>query len=64
MTQETNRDSFVAWQEVPEGVAEPAILVTPYNDVFELQQLRNTILINYESIPDLIKLLRQIYKDR
>lgn len=38
--------------------AEPVILVEVYNDVFVLSQEDREILINYESIPDLIKCIK------
>lgn len=51
----------VVWQEESESEApEQAILVTAYggSKLIELKQCENEVVVNYESVPDLIKALK------
>lgn len=60
----TREDSKVIWQQVDAefGVGEPAMLVNFYSDTVEITQGKGSILINYETLPDLCSLLKQAYK--
>lgn len=64
MIEVTNKkSSIVMWQPDPEeGVAEKALLIETYIDIFTIRQGDDCISINYESIPELIKALK-IVKD-
>lgn len=56
----------VIWQEGGDvGIGEPAIVVKYWegSDLFELKQKENEILVNPETIPDLIKVLRELHKE-
>ncbi|WP_407522701.1 hypothetical protein PDL71_15530 [Lacibacter sp. MH-610] len=53
------KESVVFWQTNEEnGVGEPALLIEFYNDVMQISQDGERININYESIKDLVKILR------
>lgn len=56
----------VIWQEGDgeSSIGEPALLVSAYSDVFTLKQGACEVNINYETIPELIRLLRDIRKER
>lgn len=41
-----------------DGVPEPTILITRFDDLIELSQEQRTVLINVASIGELIKILR------
>jgi hypothetical protein len=66
MTETTNKNAKVIWQQVEEGegVAEPALLIEPYKDVVRIGQDGDAIQINYESIDEICKALKQIKKNR
>ena len=53
---------MIFWQEVIEGVGEPAILLTKYSDVLEIQQSKKTILISLDVVEEFIKAIRQSMK--
>ncbi len=54
-----SKDSTVLWQVAPEeGIAEPALLIEFFSDCISIKQDGDTILITYESIPSLCKLLK------
>lgn len=58
-------NSHIIWQQTEEdGVAEPALLLEPFNDVIQLSQDGNVINLNYESLEELCKLLRKLKKER
>ena len=57
----------VLWQTAPEdtGIAEPAIVAHVDNgDTLCLEQEHNCLTINWESIPELIAMLKDIAKGR
>lgn len=65
MIQETRTEAFILWQENKEiGVGEPALLFDLYSDIINIQQDENSINLNYDSIDEFIKLLKQIKKKR
>ena len=45
-----------------DGVPEPTILITRFDDLIELSQEQRTVLINMGSVPELIKVLREAAK--
>lgn len=58
MNETTREKDAVMWQTSDEGVAEPALLVEFYNDVITIRQGSNYIMINYESVAELTRLLK------
>lgn len=56
----TREDSKVIWQEDDEmnGLGEPALLINFYSDSVEIQQKGSSILVNYNTLPELCKLLK------
>jgi hypothetical protein len=63
MIRENYKESFILWQDSAEdGVPEPAILVNVYGDIISLDCGDNSINVNYESINELCKLLKQVKK--
>lgn len=55
-----DKNCILIWQDVPEGVGEPAILITPYSDCIILQQEGRYININYETVKELCKHLKNM----
>lgn len=57
-----HKESRIIYQSTTEDmpVPEPAILVEVYTDIFNLSQEGATLAIGYETIPDLIKVLREL----
>jgi len=57
-----NKHSQVIWQEDEEGIPEKAILVTNYagSALIEIKQGQSEIMVNYESIPELIKVMKTV----
>ena len=55
----------VIWQEGDgeTSIGEPALLVSVYSDIFTLRQGAEGVNINYETIPDLLKMLRRLHKE-
>ncbi len=53
----------VMWQTQEDGAPEPAILIERYSTSFTIQQEDNRISMNYESIPELIKILKQAHAE-
>lgn len=45
-----------------DGVPKPTILVTGYDELVDLSQEKRSVLINKASIPELIKILRDMAK--
>jgi hypothetical protein len=58
--------NHIIWQNVSEdlGVSEAALLVEKYSDVITITQEGRHININYETIDEVVKLLKQLKKDR
>lgn len=56
-----NASSIVIWQEVEEGVGEPAILLTPWSDVITITQEGKSINLNYETVKELCKQLKTLH---
>lgn len=56
----SNAHAQIIWQDDEEGVPEKAILVTNYfgSGLVEIKQGKSEILVNYESIPELIKAIK------
>ena len=56
----SNKHSQVIWQEDEEGIPEKAILVRNFygSGWIEIKQGQSEILLNYESIPELIKAMK------
>jgi len=64
MTDTAKVDSIVIWQSQEPGVSEPAILIEPYSDVMRVTSEGGYIQINYESLEEFVKALRQAAKQR
>jgi hypothetical protein len=61
MTEKNYKESWTLWQEVEDGLGEPAIVVELYSDgMVCLTQEGRDININYESIDELCKLLKKL----
>lgn len=57
----TMKNSIVMWQNHEEsGVGEPALLIECYMGCFQITQEGVRISINYDSIKDLCKILKQL----
>ena len=54
------------WQEVSDGVPEPAIQLRTYDGesapLIEIRQGKSTVLINGETVPELCRALRSLAK--
>ena len=50
---------IVFWQQVKDGVGEPAIILKKYVEVFSIQQEKKEILINNEVVEEFVKVIRQ-----
>ena len=57
-----NKHSQVIWQEDEGDIPEKAILVTNFygSGWIEIKQGQSEILLNYESIPELIKAMKTV----
>lgn len=65
MTDTTKDGSVILWQTDPEdAIAEPALLIEPYSDTIRIGQKEQAINVNYESVDELIKVLRNMLKNR
>jgi hypothetical protein len=57
----TAKNAIVMWQTNEEsGVGEPALLIESYMGCFQITQEDQRININYESIKELCKILKQL----
>lgn len=59
------KPDFVLYQSRPEGtgIGEEALMLKKYHGTFEIAGKDNEIIINYETIPELIRVLKQIQND-
>lgn len=59
----TKTSKAVIWQEGngETTFGEPALLVSVYSDIFTIKQGGGEVNINYETIPEMIRLLRTIH---
>ena len=57
-----NSHTQVVWQKDDEGAPEKAILVTNYetSGVIEIKQGTAEILVNHESVPELVKAMKDV----
>ncbi len=57
-----NKHAQLIWQEDEEGIPEKAILVTNYEGggMIEIKQGDAEIFVNYESVPELIKVMKTV----
>lgn len=57
-----NKHAQLIWQEDEEGIPEKAILVTNYEGggMIEIKQGDAEILVNYESIPELMRAMKAV----
>jgi hypothetical protein len=63
MTTKTKGSDYIIWQVEPEdGVSEKPILIECYSDIVSITQEDSSINLNYESIDELCKLLKEIKK--
>ena len=58
----SNKHAQVIWPEDGEGIPEKAILVTNYagSGLIEIKQGQSEIMVNYESIPELIRVMKTV----
>lgn len=58
----SNKHAQIIWQNAEEGIPEKAILVTNFSDsgLIEIKQGNSEISVNYESIPELIKVMKTV----
>jgi hypothetical protein len=64
MTEPNYKDSWTLWQTAPEdGLEEKPLILDCYSDVISIKCNGESVKLNYESIPDLIKLLKHIKKE-
>lgn len=63
-TQKPNIKSVIIWQEgeTGENVGEPALLISPYSDCVSIQQGEDYININWQSLNEVIKHLKEMKK--
>lgn len=52
--------TIIVWQEVDDGIPEPALMVTPYSDTINITQGANSINLNYDTVNEFCKLLRKL----
>jgi hypothetical protein len=64
MTETCNNNTVCVWQdcEDEDNTGEPAILVKGYTGILELNQNGNEVLINFESMEEIIKAMRAMKK--
>ena len=57
-----NKHAQLIWQEDEEDIPEKAILVTNYEGggMIEIKQGDAEIFVNYESVPELIKVMKTV----
>ena len=57
-----NKHAQIVWQDDEEGIPEKAILVTNYegSGLIEIKQGEAEVMVNYESIPELIKAMKAV----
>ena len=58
----SNKHAQIVWQGDDEGIPEKALLVTNYagSALIEIKQGQSEILVNYESIPELVKVMKTV----
>ena len=66
MTNVIDKRTTLIWQEtdLEESLPEQALLIVSYNDVVLIEQREMSLSINYDSIPELIKVLRTIHREK
>lgn len=63
-TYHTSASAVLFWQEwEDDAMGEPAIIVTPYSDIVELNQEGRHINISKHEVKSFIKLLHQVLKN-
>jgi hypothetical protein len=61
MTDTAREGSIVLWQQSADEIpGEPALLIEPYSDTIRISQEDNAINLNYESVDEFIKVLRNM----
>jgi hypothetical protein len=64
MTEKNYKESWTLWQTAPEdSVEETPLIIEAYGDVVSIKCNGESVNLNYESIPEFIKLLKKIKKD-
>lgn len=64
MTESNYKDSYTLWQTAPEdGIEEKPLIIEPYSDVISIKSNGESVNLNYESIPEFIKLLQKLKKN-
>jgi hypothetical protein len=65
MITNTSKESIVVWQEKSwdnERPEEPALLINEYMDMFTIEQHDRYVNVNYETIDELIRILKGLKK--
>lgn len=64
MTESNYKESWTLWQTADEdSLEEKPLILECYGDVVSIKCNGESLNLNYESIPDMIKLLKVIKKD-
>jgi len=66
MIQKTAKENTILWQQVEDeegGIGEPALLIEEFMDVVTITQEDRYVNINYDSIDELCKVLKQAKKN-
>jgi hypothetical protein len=56
------KNAIIVWQQAENELGNPALLVEKYAESLSIQQEDRNIIIDYETIPDLVKLLSRIHR--
>jgi len=59
----SNNMKAIIYQTSEEGIGEPALIVSRFSDVIEIQQAGDEILLNPETVPELVKVLKEAMKE-
>jgi hypothetical protein len=62
-TDKPAKDSLIIWQDIEEGVGEPALLLERFSDSICITQEDNRVSLNYDTISELCKRLNQFKKE-
>ena len=60
VTTSATENSKLIWQNVNEGIPEPALLITPYIGCIQIEQADQMININYETVNELCKVIKNL----
>lgn len=58
MTKQISENQVLIWQDTAEGMPEPALLITKYEDIISVEQEGRYINLNPETLKEFIKALK------